>query len=229
MRNGNSSPNRVISARGPGRRLRAWIVGYLGIAGASAVRAYRCRTESGEVREEERFRLSHADSVGPSQVASGNQTGLQAGGGGFESRTLHDKKRPICRSFLAAGVRVDNSGASRVRADLSIGVGWESNEVGSGRVVDRSQVTAKREPALQAGGRRSGERAQAVAYRVSMSQPWCEERLPASVNSSRPGFRAIGDLGHPGGCIGIPLFRPRSETPSVAVIRHRQLAQRRHR
>jgi hypothetical protein len=47
--------------------------------------------------------------------------GLQAGGRGFESRTLHDEKWLICRPFLRGSVGADNGGASAVRADLS---GW---------------------------------------------------------------------------------------------------------
>jgi len=42
---------------------------------------------------------------------------LQAGGRGFESRTLHVKKHLICRSFNLAGASADNTGASAVRAD----------------------------------------------------------------------------------------------------------------
>jgi hypothetical protein len=48
---------------------------------------------------------------------------LQAGGRGFESRTLHDTKPLICRGFVKRGVTAGNSGASAVRADLSIAVG----------------------------------------------------------------------------------------------------------
>jgi hypothetical protein len=64
-------------------------VAQLGIAGASAVRADRRRTVSGDVRRDGRIALSHADSVGRCQVGSGYRAGLQVGGRGFESRTLH--------------------------------------------------------------------------------------------------------------------------------------------
>jgi hypothetical protein len=57
------------------------------------------------------------------RVGSGNRTGLQAGGGGFESGTLHLEKRVIYRTFALGAASADNGGASAVRADQSIRVG----------------------------------------------------------------------------------------------------------
>jgi hypothetical protein len=70
-------------------RLDRTTVAHLGSDGASEMRADRRLTVSGDVRRKRQFRLSHAVSVGPCQVWSGYRLGLQAGGGGFESRTLH--------------------------------------------------------------------------------------------------------------------------------------------
>jgi hypothetical protein len=58
------------------------------------VRADRRQTGSGDVGQERRFRLSHADSVGPRQAESGNQSGLQAGGHRFDPGTLHRRTKP---------------------------------------------------------------------------------------------------------------------------------------
>jgi hypothetical protein len=108
-------------------RARLRLVAHLGSGCASAVRADRRRTVSGDVRRDGRIWLSHADSVRPGQVGSSNRVGLQVGGRGFESRTLHLKKERFCRSFMRHGVSLDNGGASAVRADLR-------------NVVERSRV-----------------------------------------------------------------------------------------
>ena len=78
-------------------------------------------------------------------MESGYRVGLQVGGRGFESRTLHLYKILIRSDFLFAGAEVDNDGASALRADLSIRVRWSrarSVDVGWVRVVGRSQVTS---------------------------------------------------------------------------------------
>jgi hypothetical protein len=97
-------------------------VAQLGSGGASEVRADHRRTVSGGVRREGRFWLKRAGSVGRCQVGSGYRVGLQVGGRGFESRTLHLKKEPICRNLSLRGSNRDNSRASAVRADRPIAV-----------------------------------------------------------------------------------------------------------
>jgi hypothetical protein len=89
----------------------------LGGSGASAVRADRRRTVSDDVRRDGRFRLSQADFVGLGQVGSSYRVGLQVGGRGFESRTLHLSAGLICRDSSSLGFHMGNIGASAVRAD----------------------------------------------------------------------------------------------------------------
>ena len=105
---------------------------------ASAVRADRRRTVSGDVRRDSRIWLSHADSVGRCQLGSGYRVGLQVGGRGFESRTLHLEKRLIYGTFASGGANVDNAGASAVRADPPVAVRrrrtWSSDDDVSGPV-----------------------------------------------------------------------------------------------
>src|SRR6266536_1415418 len=114
------------------------VVAHLGSGSASEVRADRRRTLSGDVRREGRVWLSHADSVGRCQVGSGYRMGLQVGGRGFESRTLHLKKMLICRTLTLRAANADNAGASAVRADLPVAVRrrqtWSSDVDFSGPV-----------------------------------------------------------------------------------------------
>jgi hypothetical protein len=89
---------RYLPPAGQGPLMLGWLrkpaddVAYLGGIGASAVRADRRPAVLGDVRRERRFSLSHAGSVGRCQVGSGYRVGLQVGGRGFESRTLHLQK-----------------------------------------------------------------------------------------------------------------------------------------
>src|SRR5262249_8373087 len=107
-------------------RLDGTIVAHVGSGRASAVRADRRRTVSDEVRREGRVWLSHADSVGRCQVGSGYRVGLQVGGRGFESRTLHLRKSPFAGTFLCS---VSDS-ATAVRARCERTLEWLSSPVG---------------------------------------------------------------------------------------------------
>jgi hypothetical protein len=69
-------------------------------SGASAVRADRRRTVSGDVRRDGGFWLSHADSVGRRRAGSGYRMGLEAGGHRFDPGTLHRKREAIARFAL---------------------------------------------------------------------------------------------------------------------------------
>jgi hypothetical protein len=77
---------------------------------------------SSDVQQEGHNRLNDAGLVRPGRVAAETVMGLQAGGRGFESRTLHLKKVLACRAFPLPDAIVDNAGASVVRADLSVPV-----------------------------------------------------------------------------------------------------------
>jgi hypothetical protein len=117
------------------------MVARLGSARASAVRADHRRMASGDVRDTARFRLSHADSVGRCRAGSGYRMGLQVGGRGFESRTLHLRKMPFAGFLLA----LFPSLATAVRARCertSNGCRPHSSEVESRALVDRSRVTS---------------------------------------------------------------------------------------
>jgi hypothetical protein len=117
------------------------IVAHLGSARASAVRADRRRTVSGDVRRAGRFRLSHDDSVGRCRAGSDYRVGLQVGGRGFESRTLHLQKNLFAGlssarfppPATAVRARCERT-ADSCRAQLS--------EVESGAFVDRSRVAS---------------------------------------------------------------------------------------
>jgi hypothetical protein len=118
---GNAMVKRVDLRPRPTAARARWldrtIVAHVGTGRASAVRADRRRTVSGEVRREGRFRLSHADSVGRCQVGSGYRVGLQAGGRGFDPGTLHHKKAPLQRFLHCADIHTGNErtrGASAV-------------------------------------------------------------------------------------------------------------------
>jgi hypothetical protein len=147
-----SSPARhqySVAARSPGRDT----VAHSGTVGASAMRADRRTRGSGDVRRKARIRLSHAHSVDPCQVGSGNRMGLQAGGHRFDPGTLHHKKVPFLQRFRrCAGIRIGNrptrgaSGVlSRWRKQLrSEGARCHKHMVGSGGVSDVSSRSLSR-------------------------------------------------------------------------------------
>ena len=81
----------------------------------------------------------------PGGVSSaGRAPALQAGGHRFDPGTLHHKKYLICRTFVRRASKSGNSGASAVRADLSIRVRWSrvrSGEVELSTRVGRRRIT----------------------------------------------------------------------------------------
>jgi hypothetical protein len=105
------------------------------------VRADRRRTVSGDVRQDTRIWLSHADSVGRCQVGSGYRVGLQAGGHRFDPGTLHLRKIPF------AGLLWDRfpppATAVRARCErTAASCRALSNEVESGQPDCPSRVTS---------------------------------------------------------------------------------------
>jgi hypothetical protein len=85
---------------------------------ASAVRAKCRQTLSDGVRQEGRFRLSHADSVGRCRLRSGYRLGLQAGGHRFDPGTLH--KRPVNQPFWPFGFPLARSESEFLAGLLSL-------------------------------------------------------------------------------------------------------------
>jgi hypothetical protein len=129
---GQSRTAPATAPRSPERKTMSANVAHLGSARASAVRADRRRTVSGDVRRDSRIWLSHPDSVGPSQMTSGNRTGLQAGGHRFDPGTLHLEKGPFA-ALLSSAVP---SPATAVRARCErtcrpVSVGVERGQVRS--------------------------------------------------------------------------------------------------
>jgi hypothetical protein len=132
------------------------VVADSGSSGASAVRADRRQTGSGDVGQKMRIRLSHADSVDRCQVGSGNRLGLQVGGRGFESRTLHTRfaaafsRRCQCRQRRCergASGPVDCCQASSVEKRSSVrGIGTEPSLKVPAAEIPPSQVATDYEP-----------------------------------------------------------------------------------
>ena len=130
---------------GPKRKTMSANVARLGSARASAVRADRCRTVSGDGRRDGRIWLSHADFVGRCEVGSGYRLGLQAGGHRFDPGTLHsaEKSGRFAAMVISRRSVFDSCRSGRVQfgADYQLGAAHQSSSRATAFASSRADMT----------------------------------------------------------------------------------------